>query len=146
MLILIISVIPWLVPLFGPPFLVPLFPFKVKLMFAPSFIVLQIIKKSSLIPLCPLNHSISLDVPNIRSNPSMSFLTPPIISTVLAFGLNFYNIIRHFKILYSNSVLKISDFRRSYPSDLRKKILISDFRVPTFEPVSISDSSDFQHL
>nr|CAD2132279.1 unnamed protein product [Meloidogyne enterolobii] len=31
-------------------------------------------------------------------------------------------------------------------SDFRKKILISDFRVPTFEPFPISDSSDFRHL
>ena len=77
----------------------------------------------------------------------MSFLTPSIISgSWFWIELPLCTIICHFKILYINSVLKISDFRRSYPSDLRKKILISDFRVPTFEPVSISDSSDFQHL
>ena len=36
-----------------------------------------------------------------------------------------------------------SDFRRFFPSDFRKNF---NFRVPTFEQVPISVSSDFRHL
>ena len=93
------------------------------------------------------NPTISLLIPsNLTFELQKEHLLPQItLKNAKICHLTILNIISvmKIKILFPISAFRFPAF---FPSDFRKKILISDFRVPTFEPFPISDSSDFRHL